>query len=79
MLGYTQQNNDISVFFENDELSKLSERKIQGEYINVTQHQEIGTLEVAVDDVVCRKRMETIITNIQKNPNGIISSMSILI
>lgn len=77
MLGYTQQNNDIFVFFESDEISKLSEGKIQGEYINVTQHQEIGRLEAVIDEVVCRKGMDTIITNVQRNSNGVISSMSI--
>ena len=35
MLGYTQENNDIFVFFESGELLRLGEGKIQGNYINI--------------------------------------------
>ena len=75
MLGYTHKNNDVFVFFESGELSRLGERKIQGNYINVNHPEVIGELECVVDEEICKKRMELIVTTTQRIPNGAVSSM----
>lgn len=62
MLGYTHKNNDLFVFFENDELSRLNKEIIRGFHINATE--EISKLEAAVDNELCK--MELIATTTQK-------------
>ena len=79
MLGYTHDNNDIFVFFENDELSRLREEKIQGNHIHASHPDVIGDLETVVDEELCKKKMELIVTTIQKYQNGAISSMIVSI
>jgi hypothetical protein len=75
MLGYTQENNDIFVFFESGELLRLGEGKIQGNYININHPEQIGLLEAVVDEDFCRKRMELVTTTAERNPNGFVLSM----
>lgn len=50
MLGYTQPNNDVYVFFEHDEIGKLEQGKIQGTYFNLADPSKTGLLEACVSD-----------------------------
>lgn len=76
MLGITRKDNDLFVFFENGELSR-SNVKIRGSYININPPGAIGELELVLDEEICRKMGELIVTTAQKTPKGIVSSMHI--
>jgi len=52
MLGYTQPNNDIYVFFEEDEIERLETEKIKGTYFNLADTSKTGLLEASVDDSI---------------------------
>ncbi len=52
MLGYTAQDSNVFVFFENDEIERLGKEKIHGLYFNSGYPQFIGQLEVAIDDMI---------------------------
>ena len=59
MLGYTQPNNDVYIFFENDEIERLKREKIQGTYFNLKDPSVTGVLEVSINDAI-GDRMETL-------------------
>ncbi|MBT7903290.1 hypothetical protein HN587_05485 [Candidatus Woesearchaeota archaeon] len=52
MLGYIQPNNDVYIFFENDEIERLGREKIQGTYFNLNDPSKTGLLEAAVNDAI---------------------------
>ena len=58
MLGYTQSNNDVYIFFENDEIERLEREKIQGTYFNLKDPTKTGLLEASVNDEIS-DRMKT--------------------
>lgn len=59
MIGCTLPNNDIYVFFEDREIFEITEGKIQGIHINISQEQSV--LEVLVDDEACQKACEIVL------------------
>ncbi len=59
MLGYTQPNNDVYIFFEKDEIEKLERKKIKGTYFNLKDPSVTGLLEVSIDDMI-NDRMKTL-------------------
>ncbi|MDO8516838.1 MAG: hypothetical protein Q7S33_01825 [Nanoarchaeota archaeon] len=69
MLGYTQSNNDIYIFFEENEIEKLEQKKIQGTYFNFNNLEIIGLLEVSIDN----KISDRMITSVNKNDSGFIT------
>jgi len=52
MLGETRQNNDVYIFFENDEIERLGHEKIQGTYFNFKDPSKTCSLEASVDDEI---------------------------
>ncbi len=58
MLGYTQPNNDVYIFFENGEIERLERGKIQGIYFNLKNHSKLGLLEASINDEI-HDRMKT--------------------
>ena len=52
MLGYTQSNNDVYIFFEDDDIERLGREKIQGTYFNIKDPKKIGLLEASVNDEI---------------------------
>lgn len=59
MLGYIHKNNDIFLFFENDELLRLRGEKIKGSYVQVIP-EERGELEIVIDEETGKRKMELI-------------------
>jgi hypothetical protein len=68
MLGYTQPNNDVYIFFENDEVQRLAKEKIQGTCFNLRDSSQKGLLEASVNDGI-NDRMKT---SARKNDKGFI-------
>ena len=68
MLGYTQPNNDIYIFFEDNEIQRLSKERIQGIYFNLKDPSKTGLLEVSINDEIS-ERMKT---SARKNEAGFI-------
>jgi len=66
MLGYTQPNNDVYIFFENDEIQRLAREKIQGIYFNLRDPSKTGLLEASINDEIS-DRMKT---SARKNDEG---------
>ncbi len=58
MLGYTQPNNDVYIFFENDDIERLERGKIQGTYFNLKDPSKTGLLEASINDEIS-DRMKT--------------------
>ncbi len=52
MLGYVAPNNDVFIFFENNEIGLLAEEKINGFFINFRNPDLIVPLEVMVDNEI---------------------------
>ncbi|MFW5846737.1 MAG: hypothetical protein ACOCUU_01120 [Nanoarchaeota archaeon] len=52
MLGETLQNNDVYIFFENDEIERLGYEKIKGIYVNFQDPSRICPLEASVNDEI---------------------------
>ncbi len=52
MLGYTQPNNDVYIFFENNEIERLETEKIQGTYFNLRDPSITCLLEASIDDSI---------------------------
>ncbi len=50
MLGETRQNNDVYIFFENDEIERLGHEKIKGTYFNFKDSSKTCSLEAFIDD-----------------------------
>jgi hypothetical protein len=57
MLGETLGGNDVYIFFENDEIERLRDKKIQGIYFNFKDSSKTCSLEASVDDEM-RNRIE---------------------
>jgi len=66
MLGETRQNNDVYIFFENDEIERLGHEKIQGTYFNFKDPSKTCLLEAFVDD----EMGDRIKTSGEKNEEG---------
>ena len=75
MLGYTQPNNDVYVFFENDEIERASKEKIQGSYFNLRDLPIIGLLEVFIDDSI----KDSIETETEKDERGLVKKITLKI
>lgn len=52
MLGETRQNNDVYIFFENDEIERLGHEKIQGTYFNFKDPSKTCPLEASIDEKI---------------------------
>ena len=52
MLGYTQQNNDVYIFFETDEIERLEKETVQGTYFNLRDTSVTGLLEASIDNSI---------------------------
>lgn len=50
MLGETRQNNDVYIFFEDDEIERLRNEKIQGTYFNFKDPSKTCSLKASIDD-----------------------------
>ncbi|MFA5061496.1 MAG: hypothetical protein WC494_04260 [Candidatus Pacearchaeota archaeon] len=58
MIGYTQPNNDLYIFFEDSESERLRVERIQGIYFNLRDPSRVGLLEASVNDKI-RDRIKT--------------------
>ena len=52
MLGYTQPNNDLYIFFENDEIERLENRNIRGTHFNLNDLAITGLLVASTDSTI---------------------------
>jgi hypothetical protein len=52
MLGETRPNNDVYIFFENDEIERLEHGKIKGTYFNCRDSSKICLLEASIEDEI---------------------------
>ena len=73
MLGFTQPNNDIIVFFENDDLARLENEKVRGVYFNPGDPKKAGLLESEVND----KIDDRVKTSINLDENGCLTKLSL--
>ena len=71
MLGYTQPDNDVYIFFENYEIKKLEREKIQGTYFNLKNPAKIGLLEASINNEI----YDRIKTSINKNEEKFITNL----
>lgn len=79
MLGYSHTNNDVFIFFEDEEISQMRERSIHGEHITANYPEMLGALEASLNDTICRAKMEPIATEIQRVDGGHITSIQVFI
>lgn len=68
MLGYTQSNNDVYIFFEDDELQRLARGKIRGTYFNLEDSSKTGLLEASINDEIS----DRIKISARKNDKGFV-------
>jgi len=73
MLGETRQNNDVYIFFENDEIERLRNEKIQGIYFNFKNSSKTCSLEASVDN----KMEDRIKTSGEKDEEGFFTQFHI--
>ena len=52
MLGYTQPNSDLYVFFEQDEIQRLQSERIQGTYFNLKDTTKTALLEASINNEI---------------------------
>ncbi len=74
MLGYTQPNNNIYIFFEDDEIEKLEQKKIRGIYFNLNDLRKKGLLEVSINNQIELKRMNT---SVNKDSKGFVNLLQV--
>ncbi|NOQ55429.1 MAG: hypothetical protein GQ477_01340 [Nanohaloarchaea archaeon] len=75
MLGETRQNNDVYIFFENDEIERLRHEKIQGTYFNFKNPSKTCSLDASIDNEM-RDRIKT---SGEKNEEGFFTRFHIKI
>ena len=75
MLGYTQENNDVCIFYEKDEVNRLPHEKISGIYFNLRDLSIIGCLESCVDEGI----NDLIKTETEKDEKGFVKHMNVKI
>jgi hypothetical protein len=68
MLGCTQENNDVIIFFEGSEIKALKRRKIKGQYFNNTFPTVVAELEASVTDDIS----DLVTTEIDKDASGLV-------
>lgn len=75
MLGYTQPSpsNDIYIFLEEDEISRLENERLQGIYFNFRNPKVIGVLEVSVNDEID----DFTKTLIERDANGFVTLLQL--
>lgn len=66
MLGYVAPNNDVFIFFENNEIELLAKEKIKGSFVNFENPDLIVPLEVMVDN----ETNDRIKTDCEKDKEG---------
>lgn len=76
MLGYTRKkDNTVFVFFESGEINAFSEKgELNGFYIDVT-HNVMSSLGVIVNDSFCGNEGKSVVTSIDRNPEGVVSNV----
>ncbi len=73
MLGYTLSNNDVYIFFEDDEIGRLP-GGVVGKYFNLICPHVVGALKASVDDSI----PDLITTPTTKDAQGFVTEMSLL-
>lgn len=66
ILGCTQSNNDVHVFFENDEIEQLEKGTVKGTYFNLKDPSKTCPLEASVENEI-----KKIATSGEKDKEGI--------
>jgi len=73
MLGYTQPNNDVYIFFEDDEILRLKKEKISGTYFHFKDPTKTCPLEFTINDKIHDK----VKTNGKRDDNGFLAWFSL--
>lgn len=74
MIGTVAENNDVHVFFENDDLSLLAKGKVKGTYVN-SRDASIGSLEVSVDDAAAKRLGQLADFTLKKDAKDVIMGL----
>jgi hypothetical protein len=77
MIGGLWKNNDVYFFFENDEFVRLGREKIKGTFMDLNKQDRKASLDIVIDDELCNREMERIVTNAVKNEKEEITHMSV--
>ncbi len=78
MIGYSNpRNNDLYLFFEPEEITRLKNGRVTGEYINHNDVRIIGSLEASINEEVCRRNQEKVHADISRDAQQNVLSMQV--
>jgi len=70
MLGYSQENNDVYIFFEEEEIEGLGRGSIRGTYFNLNDPSLSSLLEVSIDDSI----KDMVVSEVDKNEANLVTN-----
>jgi len=79
MIGTTLKNNDIHIFFEDEDIDNLLIGKVIGSYINLCNMYKPGRIISGVDNKLCEQKMELTYATASKTEDGLVHLLELAI